>query len=363
MKLAVTGGGTGGHVFPALELALEARSRGWEVCYLGSLRGQESRAADRAGIPFRGFPSEPLYSLKSPRGWKAAFNLYRANQMAKKALRDFSPDVLVSTGGYASAPVANAAGNLGIPYVLHEQNTVPGRTNRLLSKRAFAVATVFRSGAEHFAGCRVERTGMPIRKDLRDSAQGRLGVGQGMPGHSPILLVMGGSQGALALNDAALATAVRMASTEVQWLHVTGMAHFDSTLVTKQKMAVTAPYEVKAYLEAEEMASALFSSSLAICRSGAGTIAELAAFRKPAILVPYPHAFGNHQLHNAKEMESIGAATVLQQADLQPSALEGRIQMWLTDGALQAAAVIALAEWDIPDAVQRILKLVEEAAA
>lgn len=363
MRLAVTGGGTGGHVFPALELAKEAHQRGWEVKYFGSLRGQESRACERASIEFQGFPSEPIYSFRSPKGWKAAFKLLKAVKMAKGALREFAPDVLVSTGGYASAPPTNAARRLNIPYVIHEQNSVPGRANKVLSKQAFAIATVFESAAAHFPGLRVERTGMPIRQALRDSAQGRFGVGQTMTGQAPILLVMGGSQGAVALNDAALATAVRMASTEVQWLHITGMAHFDSTMVTKSKMAVKSPYEVKAYLEADEMASALFSSSLAICRSGAGTIAELAAFRKPAILVPYPHAFGDHQLHNAKEMESIGAATLLQQEDLHPSALEGRIQMWLTDGALQAAAVIALAKWDIPDAVPRILKLVEEAAA
>lgn len=363
MRLAVTGGGTGGHVFPALELAKEAHRRGWEVKYFGSIRGQESRACERESIDFQGFPSEPIYSIRTPKGWKAAIKLLKSVRMAKAALREFAPDVLISTGGYASAPPATAARRLKIPYIVHEQNSVPGRANRVLSKQAFCVATVFESAAQRFPGLRVERTGMPIRQELRDSAQGRFGVGQTMTHHAPILLVMGGSQGALALNDAALATAVRMAATEVQWLHVTGMSHFDSTMVTKSKMAVKAPYEVKAYLQAEEMASALFSTSLAICRSGAGTIAELAAFRKPSILVPYPHAFGNHQLHNALEMQSIGAATVLEQSDLQPSALEGRIQVWLTDEEKRARAAEALAEWDIPDAVQRILKLVEEAAA
>jgi len=306
-----------------------------------------------------GFPSEPLTSFRSGKGWKALIRLLATTRSAKSALVNDRPDVVLSTGGYASAPVVQAARSLGIPYLLHEQNTVPGRTNRLLSPTALAVATVFRSGAEHFPKARVVRTGMPIRTELRQSAQGIFGIGQSIEGNAPIVLVMGGSQGAAALNDAVLATAVRMRPGTATWLHITGVSHFESTINTKSKMRVQAPYEVKAFLEANEMASALFSASLAVCRSGAGTIAELAAFRKPSILVPYPHAFGNHQLHNAEEMESIGAAVVLDQKDLLPAALEGRIMAWLSDDDAQKTAASALADWDVPDAVERIFTLID----
>lgn len=360
MRLVVTGGGTGGHVFPALEVARAARERGSEVLYLGSLRGQEGRACERVGMPFEGFGVEPLYSLRSWRGWRAAVKILRASGRAKASLRAFRADAVFSTGGYSSAPVVQAARSLGIPYVLHEQNTVPGRTNRLMSRAAFAVATVFRTGAEHFPGVRVVRTGQPIRRELRESAQGKLAFGHSAADPRPIVLVMGGSQGAAALNDAALATAVRMARTEVQWLHVTGPGHFESTINSMRRMGVGDYYQIKALLEADEMAAALFSCSLAICRAG-GSLAELAAFRKPSVLVPLPTSMGNHQHLNAREFEEMGAASLLPQRDLQPSALEGRIRMWLHDEGMRAHAASALAGWDIPDAVDRVLALIGEA--
>lgn len=357
MRLIVTGGGTGGHVFPALEIALAARRRGDEVLYLGSLRGQEGRACERARLDFAGFPTEPLYSLRSWRGWRAAVGILRATGAARRRVRAFRPDVVFSAGGYSSAPVVGAARGLGVPYVIHEQNSAPGRTNKMFSLQARCVATVFHAASKAFPGARVVRTGMPIRRELRDSAQGKLSFAQERPRPGePLLLVMGGSQGAAALNDAALATAVRMAEKEVRWLHVTGPSHFESTINSMRRLGVLSRFQIKAYLEAEEMAAALFACDLAICRSG-GSIAELAAFRKPSILVPLPTAIGDHQRLNALEFEAMGAAIILPQADLQPSTLEARILAWLYDEDRRAAAASALAEWDAPDAVDHILSL------
>ena len=162
MRLIVTGGGTGGHVFPALEVARLAISEGHDVLYLGSNRGQESRVCERAKIAFHGFPSEPIYSLKKPSGWLAVVQLVRARSMAIKRLKLARPDALFSTGGYSSAPVVSAAKVLRIPYVIHEQNSVPGRTNLAFSKAAFRVCTTFDCSATHFSTATV-RTGMPVR--------------------------------------------------------------------------------------------------------------------------------------------------------------------------------------------------------
>lgn len=360
MRLVVTGGGTGGHVFPALETAQEAARRGCDVRYFGSLRGIEKAQCDKVGVVFSGFASGPVYKPLSPRGFQSMVNLLKATQAASRALSQWRPDAVFSTGGYASAPVVNAARKLGIPYVLHEQNTVPGRTNRILSKNAFAIATVFESTSKWFGGCRIERTGMPIRKALRDSAQGRLPLTHSLEKAAPIVLVMGGSQGAVALNDVALATAVRMASSEVQWLHITGLSHFESTSQSLKRLAVNSNYTIKAYLDAEEMASAMFSCTVALCRSGAGTLAELAAFRKPSVLVPYPNAFGDHQRYNALEFEEMGAAEVVLQDNLVAGTLEPRIHAWLNDPDRVSAAESAMSAWDIPDSVDRILGLIGE---
>lgn len=360
MRLVVTGGGTGGHVFPALETAQEAGRRSWDVRYYGSLRGIEKAQCEKAGLTFSGFESGPVYRPFSAKGMRSIVNLLKATQGASRALSQWRPDAVFSTGGYASAPVVNAARKLGIPYLLHEQNTVPGRTNRLLSKGAFAIATVFESTAKWFDGCKVVRTGMPIRRELRESAQGKLPLTHSLEKAAPIVLVMGGSQGAVALNDVALATAVRMASTEVQWLHVTGISHFESTYASLRKLAVNSNYTIKAYLDADEMASALFSCSLAVCRSGAGTLAELAAFRKPSVLIPYPSAFGDHQRYNALEFEKIGASDVLLQDDMVAGTLEPRILSWLNDPERLTAAETGMSQWDVPNSVDKILDLIGE---
>jgi UDP-N-acetylglucosamine--N-acetylmuramyl-(pentapeptide) pyrophosphoryl-undecaprenol N-acetylglucosamine transferase len=285
-----------------------------------------------------------------------------ARREASRSLVGFQPDVVFSTGGYASAPVVSAAKSLRVPYVIHEQNSVPGRTNRILGQSATCVCTVFESTAQFFPNGRARHTGLPIRKELRQSAQGRLPMTHSIAKAAPIVLVMGGSQGSAAINDMALATAVRMSTTPVQWLHVTGAKHFEQTIASKDKMAVRSDYTVKAYLDADEMASALFSCSLAVCRSGAGTLAELAAFRKPSILVPFPTAFGGHQRLNALEFEKIGAAEVVEQSGLRAAVLETKIEGWLQDAGRRDRAAESLAAWDKPDAAERILGILEEAA-
>lgn len=349
-------------MFPALEVAEAARSAQWDVSYLGSQRGSERKACQSAGISFEGFPSEPIYRLYTPRGVRAAINMAKARSAAKAALARISPDVLFSTGGYASAPVVSAAKSLGVPYVIHEQNTVPGRTNRIFGQHAAAVCTVFASAEKFFPPGVAMGTGMPIRRELRQSAQGSLPTTHSLEKAAPIVLVIGGSQGSAALNDIALATAVRMASTPIQWVHVTGARHFEATLASRGKMAIKADYSVKAHLDAEQMASALFSCTLVVSRSGAGTLAELAAFRKPAVLVPYPQAYGDHQRLNAEAFDRMGAADVVAQSDLTASLLEAHILGWLEASDRRERASRALAEWDEPGATERILGILEEAA-
>ncbi|MCW5937978.1 MAG: undecaprenyldiphospho-muramoylpentapeptide beta-N-acetylglucosaminyltransferase [Fimbriimonadaceae bacterium] len=363
MKLVMTGGGTGGHVFPALEVARAAQDRGASVRYFGSHRGIEGAQCAKVGLPFEGFASEPVYSLTRLRGWRSIVRLLRASGKCARALERERPDCVFATGGYSSAPVLSAAKRLGVPLVLHEQNSVPGRTLRLAAPSAHRVCLVFDGAAKFFPQGRTVRTGMPIRRELRDSAQGRLPTTHSLESAAPIVLVMGGSQGSLALNDVSLAAAVRIAKDELQWLHLTGLSHFESTMETLRKMPVKAPYSVKAYLDADEMACAYFSSAVAVCRAGAGTLSELAAFRKPAILVPYPRAFGDHQRKNAEEFAAMGAADVLTQDNLSASSLEIRLYSWIHDRERVLAAERALAEWDVPDATEQILDIVWEAGA
>ncbi len=359
----MTGGGTGGHVFPALETAKAARDMGWQVEYLGSLRGQELGACAKAGMPFIGFPSLPLVRPLSVQGARTLVLMCKATLMAKRRLQESRPDVVLTMGGYSSAPIITAAKNLKIPLVVHEQNSVPGRTNLIAAKRAFRICTVFKAAAKHFEKEKTVRTGMPIRSRLREASFGTLPFNSPWANGRPAVLVMGGSQGAAALNDVSLATAVRMARAGIQWIHLTGEKNYESALEARAKLSVGEDYDIKAFMDEEGMAEAFSACHMAICRSGAGTLTELAAFRRPAILVPFPRAFADHQRVNAQEFVDIGAAVMVDQDDLDPAGLEGRVLSWLHDTDLYNEAQKAMANWDVVDSVSKILKVIEEAAA
>jgi UDP-N-acetylglucosamine--N-acetylmuramyl-(pentapeptide) pyrophosphoryl-undecaprenol N-acetylglucosamine transferase len=309
-------------------------------------------------MPFLGFESGPVYRLTTLKGFKSLLTLLRSTNDVVKSMRVKGVDVVFATGGYAAAPVLNAARKLKVPLVLHEQNTEPGRTNLIMSRYARAVCTAFHGSAKHFPAEKVVRVGMPIRRELRQTAeQARLlELGSTLPG----ILVMGGSQGSQVLNDLALSTAMRMGEERIRWTHLTGLSHYESTMNSLHKMGIRAEYSIKSYLQANEMADAMSDCRVAVCRSGAGSMAELAAFRKPSVLVPYPSAFNDHQYYNAKEFADMGAAEIVREGDLDPAVLESRILGWLYDEDRQLAAAKALAEWDVPNAVERILGIIEE---
>lgn len=343
MKLVLTGGGTGGHIYPALEVGREAAVRGATLRYFGSLRGQESAACERLGIPFQGFASEPLWSLRTPAGWRALIRLTKATQEAKAALRRDRPDAVFSTGGYSAAPVMAAARSLGVPYVIHEGNSMPGRTIRMFAPRAAAVACTFRTTEKHLAGA--VRTGHPIRQALRERAKSRH--------ETPLVVVVGGSQGAKFLNQGVPAAARSVSG--LNWLHATGPGQFAEFEHTADGIQ---GYELVAYLEADRIAEAYATAMVAVARSGS-TLAEFAAFRIPSVLVPLPTSADNHQLFNAKEFEEMGAAVICPQdrGDLAAS-----IRTWTEDEPRRKRAWQTLAEWDIPDAPSRLASIIESVA-
>lgn len=193
---------------------------------------------------------------------------------------------------------------------------------------------------------------MPIRRELRELAQGAR-----TQDLLPLILVVGGSQGAQAINEAALGAATRMVKRGLHWLHATGKAHFEAVFGTYEKLALKDCYEVRPYLEGQAMAEAYARATLAVGRSGAGTLSELAAFRLPSVLVPYPHAFADHQRHNAQELADLGGAVVLDQKALTPALLEDAALGWLDDPKRVDQARAGLASWDVPDATERILGL------
>lgn len=305
-----------------------------------------------------GFPSEPVFSLKTVRGMKALLNLYRASGMARKALVEIKPAAVFSTGGYSSAPVVRAARSLGIPYVLHEANSVPGRSIKLFAQGAKAVAVTFKRSEKEFPGCKIVRTGMPVRKELREMASAP-NKPQTTSQH-PLAFVFGGSQGSKFLNETMPSIARLMADDSIDWLHSTGPKNIDGVKKEVQALGLE-HYTCEPYLQGTAMGQAYQYATVVICRSG-GSLAELAVFGLPSVLVPLPSAAGNHQYYNAKEFSDMGAAIVQTEDQFEPNQFASSIREWIGSPIRREKARTALRAWDIPDATERIVALVEDAA-
>jgi UDP-N-acetylglucosamine--N-acetylmuramyl-(pentapeptide) pyrophosphoryl-undecaprenol N-acetylglucosamine transferase len=348
LRLVVTGGGTGGHIYPALEVARLAQERGGEILYLGSLRGQEGEICRERGIVFHGFGSEPLYSLRTPKGWKAVASLLRATVGAKAALRASKPEAVFSTGGYSAAPIMAAARSLTIPYTIHEANSVPGRANRMFAGKAAAFTCTFHATVRHLP--QALRTGQPIRRELRQAVSDRRDAKKSV-------LVLGGSQGSSFLNEAVPRAAETM-DPDVLFTHAAGRGNFDAVV---SNVRVGKNYKIVPYLETSEIVQAYLSSSVAVARSGS-TVAEFAMFGLPSVLVPLPNSADDHQRENAREFVELGGATLIDQTEASDERLAEALRAWLNDDRRRETARTALQAWDIPNATEQIVDILLKAA-
>jgi UDP-N-acetylglucosamine--N-acetylmuramyl-(pentapeptide) pyrophosphoryl-undecaprenol N-acetylglucosamine transferase len=352
MRVVVTGGGTGGHVYPALEVCRIAQEEA-DLLYIGSLRGMEMDACSGRGINVFGLDSGPVYNPLSLGGAKALYKLWVASFEAKKKLIQYKPDVVFSTGGYSSAPVMKAAKELGIPLAIHACDTIPGRSLRMFARGASVVTSTFRSTAKALPDCRVVRTGHPIRHELRES------IGSRKP-ENRFVLVLGGSGGAKFLNEVMPLVAPRLTGAKI--LHSAGKSQYEQF---KHLPEGIDGYDMRPYLEADVLADAYRRASIIIARSGSG-ISEYAMARIPSILVPLPSSADDHQFHNAKEFESFGGASVLTQdvrdGEVQATSesIAREILEWFADDTGHAQR--GLAEWDTPNATIQIWDEIKRAA-
>jgi UDP-N-acetylglucosamine--N-acetylmuramyl-(pentapeptide) pyrophosphoryl-undecaprenol N-acetylglucosamine transferase len=350
VRIVITGGGTGGHVYPALEVARFAQEEA-DLLYMGSLRGMEGDACSKRGMLFQGFDTGPVYNVKSIQGAIALAKIFKASLEAKKALKIARPDIVFSTGGYSSAPVMRAAKSLGIKLAIHACDTVPGRSLRMYSDYARVITSTFEA-TKLITGAKTVRTGHPIRSELRQAVKNR------QP-ESRKVIVLGGSGGAKFLNETIPNVAPLVP--DVQFLLSAGKAQYDQFKHLERENLKIVPY-----LEAEQMSEAYRSATLVIGRSGSG-ISEYAMAGIPSILIPLPTSADNHQFENAKEFVSFGGASLLVQgestefASANPTTLAEEIMLWLNDSSRQNAASEKLKQWDRPNSTADIWKTVVQA--
>lgn len=360
MFALVAGGGTGGHVYPALALADALVARGHardSIRFLGASRGLEARAVPDAGyeidlLPVRGFQrGVSLQHVKDNVEMLGAMAV--AMVRALKIVRRLRPLVVVGVGGYASVPGVLVARALGIPVVVHEQNAVPGLANKL-AVRLGARATVSFPGT---ALADAEVVGNPVRESLATLAR------TPEPAR-PLLGVVGGSLGSPRLNDAALDLYDRWRGrVDVQVRHVAGRRHYEECRTRLDRLHRAQDTLVYELVEYEDHMEQLYANaSLAVCRAGAVTVAELAAAGVPSVLVPWPGAAGDHQTDNARVLERAGAAVLVPDAQADGARLDAVTRELLLDPARLSTMSAAARSLARPDAADRLAELVEEVA-
>jgi len=344
---AIACGGTGGHLFPGLAVGRELRRRGCAVTLLVSSKEIDRQAAAAAG---------DMEVLRLPavglgRGNLPGF-LWRFWQSYRLSINHFKrrpPGLVLAMGGFTAAPPILAGKRLGALAFLHESNSIPGRANRWLARLADGAFVYFGEARDRLRARRIEVAGMPVREEfLRLPPPAGARAALGLKADAPVLLVMGGSQGARQINELIAAILPRLleAVPPLQFVHLTGPADLEK--VRSAYAARRCPAVVKAFLA--EMAPALAAADLAVSRAGASSLAEFAACGLPAILIPYPSAADNHQYHNALALARGGAARALAADTLSPELLTQEILTLLGDPARRSAMREALRAWHVPGA-------------
>jgi len=332
LKIVIMAGGTGGHVFPGIAIAHELQKANVEIHWLGTQGGLEKNWVEKAGLDISEISIRGLRG-NGALGWlKAPFNITRAWWQARKILKQQQADLVLGMGGFVCGPGGLAAKSLGIPLMIHEQNAIPGLTNKLLAPFCESIITAFEQ--EKLTGDKVHLMGNPVRQGLES-----IPVVEWNSDRPVNLLVLGGSRGALALNqNLPKALALLPASLRPVVQHQTGTKTLEQTLGFYQQAGIDA--NITAFIE--DMQSAYEKADLVLCRSGALTVSELMAVARPAIMVPYPYAVDDHQTQNAQALVDLQGGEILQERDMNEKVLAEHLNAWLAhpERLMQASKMI-----------------------
>jgi len=325
MRIVITGGGTGGHVFPAIAVADELRSRepSANLLYVGKRGGFEERAAASAGLDFHPITVAGWARVGAYRKVLAAMKLLLGFVQAFTALVRFRPQVVLGTGGYVSFPVVASAVLLRIPAVIHEQNRYPGLANKVLARFVRHIAATYEDETGSFPPHKCTLTGMPLRKDIVERVGTQVSPANfGLDSSKCTVFLVGGSQGAHSLNVAMTDAMNLLDPDRYQLLFMTGKD--DLEMVTERAGQSSMNSCVRGFFE--DIAEAYAASDLVVCRAGASTLAEITSFGLPSILVPYPYSAGGHQEANSRAMVEAGASMMIFDRELDGKKLAALIE-------------------------------------
>ncbi len=357
-KFIISGGGTGGHIFPAIAIADQLRVQypNCEILFVGANGKMEMEKVPAAGYNIEGLDIAGFQRSLSPKNLSFPIKLYKSVSRAKKLVKQFQPDVAIGVGGYASGPTLYAAEKAGVPCVLQEQNSFPGITNRLLAKKAASICVAYNDMERFFQQDKITLTGNPVRSAiLQTTDRAEAAKHFGLNPEKPILLSVGGSLGARSINDALANGKQKIAESDVQVIWQTGKWYWENQSENLKDL----PNNLHAHQFIKEMNLALSAADLVISRAGALSITELQVTGKPCILVPSPYVAEDHQTKNAMALVKEDAAIMV---------TEGETQMKLVDIALNTlknkeklnALSAAISKMAKPNATKDIVAQIEK---
>lgn len=365
-RILFAGGGTAGHVFPAVAVAraMVDLDPTIEPVFAGTADRLEDRLVPAAGFRIHHVAALPLPRRLSPGLLKVPSGLRAAVRRCEAILREEGAVAAATFGGYVSFPVSRAAHRLGLPLVIHEQNAVPGLANRFAGRWATRIAVTFPGSAERFAHPdKVVVTGNPVRDEILaldlDARRAEARASFGLDPDVPTLLVFGGSQGARSLNRAIVrAQGLWSAPDQLQVLHAAGASLYGEAAAGWEKARAQGGPQVRCIDFIEDMGAAYAAADIVVCRAGATSIAELTALGRPSVLVPYPHATRDHQMHNARALAQVGGAQVIDDGELSGRRLVDAVEPWIADGDARDAAARAARVFGRRDAARQVARLV-----
>ncbi len=321
MRIIVSGGGTGGHIYPAITLINNIKKLvpDAEFLYVGTKRGLEADIIPREHIPFVTLDIQGLERHLTPHNLVVLGKALKGVAKAHSIVRDFKPDAAVGTGGYVCGPILMAAALMGVPSLIQEQNAIPGITNKILSRFVDKIAVGYRRAQKFFPADKAVFTGNPIRDDILSSTRDEGLMEFSLDMKKKTILISGGSRGAHSINKAMLDVHAHFAGNyRVQLMHVTGKNEYDFVIkgLKDKGIDIDKVDNLFVYPYLYDMPKAMAAADIAVSRAGATSLAELTARGVPSVLIPYPYAAENHQEFNARELEKQGAAKVILNSEL-----------------------------------------------
>ena len=367
MKILLAGGGTAGHINPALAIAgyIKQKRPDTEFLFIGNKDGMEQRLVPQAGFPIRSITISGFQRSLSPKSMAANLRTVRrtvtSSAAAKKIIKEFQPDLCIGTGGYVSGPVVRDAARLGIPCLIHEQNAYPGVTNKMLAHRVQKVMLAVEAAKPYFKDVPVVVTGNPVRGEIltADKAESRkqLGLDQ-----RPVILSFGGSLGAQRVNEA-MADFIARSGKDGRYQHIHAYGSYGDWFpgLVKEKGAdieACPNLDVRPYID--NMPVCMAAADLVISRAGAITLSEIQALGKPSILIPSPNVAENHQFHNAMALVKAGAADIIEEKDLSGALLIEKADAMLSSPETLAHYTDNAGKMAITNASERIWSVIKK---